>query len=252
VGKNREEEWERLSESEKRAFEDQAKQFQNTAAELSAQLQNLNETRESAMTAAMAKLKAGAEASMEATRKAWEGMSAAQVQMMLKLLERADPRVAISAWGGYDISDVDFKAVIALSGHFSQILNDPDIQASNSVSSAIRSVQVQLSELDIHNCRNPAEAFKALAYPARSAVNTENGKAKKRADGFKQAEALCQKWFANPSLYKNKAAFTRDVIEKQYCLDKATADRWLNELLNTLEPSEIWWETVGKKYAKRR
>ena len=45
------------------------------------------------------------------------------------------------------------------------------------------------------------------------------------------AKSLYAKWSANPSLYKNKAAFNRDVQSKDLCNDIGTANKWLSDFI---------------------
>lgn len=63
---------------------------------------------------------------------------------------------------------------------------------------------------------------------------------KKLSDGtsaYDSAKELFKKWSVDPALYKNKAAFNRNVVEKEWCAGAGTANGWLNSFIKTEKPS---------------
>lgn len=139
-----------------------------------------------------------------------------------------------------DLIGADLRAFIALLRYLDQASNDPEIKKSEIVAKIVVEINHALGELDISAARSQKEIAKAFALPSRSAVNSKNAKGRKRKDGFNAAEELCKKWFANPDLYKNKAAFLRDVVAKEWCADQATAGQWLTVFIEDLQPGDRW------------
>lgn len=61
---------------------------------------------------------------------------------------------------------------------------------------------------------------------------TEDGASAKHS-----AKELFDRWSDNPALYKNKAAFNRDVVAKEWC-SSVTANKWLNSFIKAAAHSE--------------
>jgi hypothetical protein len=104
--------------------------------------------------------------------------------------------------------------------------------------------------LDINSVKEDRNIEAAFAQPWLKKTNTINGGAIKLKNNHTVAEEMCKKWFADPELYRNKAAFSRDVLEKELCKDKSTVDRWFAEFIRDLKPGTEWLNEFGSKYRK--
>ncbi|HXA47589.1 MAG TPA: hypothetical protein VNW52_08155 [Burkholderiaceae bacterium] len=151
---------------------------------------------------------------------------------------------------GVGIVDSDEAAALALIKHLDAALADPEIQPSVKVSRVISAVIERLGELDINSVKEDRNLEAAFAQPWLKKTNTVNGGAPKLKAERADAESMCKKWFADPGIYTNKAAFSRDVLEKELCKDKSTFDRWFAEFLRDLKPGTEWLNEFGSKYRK--
>lgn len=123
---------------------------------------------------------------------------------------------------------------------------EPAILASASVSDALRQVVANLEEINFLNadCLGILAAF---AKPSQSFVNRVNASQPRLFDEMKAAAGLFDSWAKNPALYRNKAAFKRDILAKELCLDGGTADRWLKSFLHEIEPDSLIAIKLSKK-----
>jgi len=140
------------------------------------------------------------------------------------------------------LNDVDIKAVIALLRHFDRIMEDNAIKSSESVSSVLKTARDSLGELDCNTVKEPENVAQAFGFlnvsytQKRYASKTR----KKTADGKKaedEAFDLYKRWSIEPLIYKNKAAFNRNIVENKWCDDIGTANRWLSKFIKTDPPS---------------
>jgi len=148
------------------------------------------------------------------------------------------------------VTDSDMEAALALMKHLDAALADPDIQSNAKVSQVISAVIERLGELDINSVKQDRNLEAAFAQPWLKKTNTINGGATKLKAARADAEEMCGKWFANPKIYRNKAAFSRDVLEKGLCKDISTADRWFAEFLRDAQPGAKWLLSFDGKYRK--
>ena len=138
----------------------------------------------------------------------------------------------------------DATAVSALVRHLSSAYYDPDVQGSKKVFAAVANVIVAIGsagfsdEVDI-------DIAALFGRPARSATNRGNAR-KPRLEGKDEARQLSLRWFLNSGIYKNRAAFKRDIIEKGWCKDLGTAGKWLEEFIANHAPDGKWMEKATK------
>jgi hypothetical protein len=142
----------------------------------------------------------------------------------------------------------DSVAIHALLMHLWSAFFDKTVQASPKVFSAVSGVINAITEATYGSDANDIiDIAAALAKPARTSTNRKNAK-KPRASITKKGDGLTlfKKWLLDPAIYKNRAAFKRDVIEKEYCKDAATAGKWLKEFIDDgNRPTE--WDAAHMK-----
>lgn len=81
-----------------------------------------------------------------------------------------------------------------------------------------------------------AEAERQIEAKTQLIKNTNQRNAKKPRGktlsgelAMPKAKLVFEEWNKDPSLFKNKAAFKREIMDKSYCLDISTAGKWLKD-----------------------
>lgn len=137
------------------------------------------------------------------------------------------------------------EAVNAVIFGIGELVNTPEIQASAEIARVLTEVQAALSGLTIFDA-TANDVAAAFAMPARRMTNRLNAK-QPRLDGVLKAEAYFKKWEQNPDLYPNMAAYKKDLLSKELCLDIGTAGRWLKGFVATLPSDSPLRQKLGKR-----
>ncbi len=143
------------------------------------------------------------------------------------------------------LPDTEAKALSALVMHLSAAYYDPVVQSNEGVFKAVADVLAAFGDAGLSN-DSAIDAPALFGRPARSETNRGNAQ-KPRLEGKEEARELGQRWFEDPSIYKNRSAFKRDILEKGWCKDIGTAGKWLAEFIESDQPSLIWIEKIIRK-----
>lgn len=179
-----------------------------------------------------------------AFRAKWENNPAVEAALTNAFASLCEERIIGKPFG--NLQEPDATAVSALVRHLSLAYYDPDVQGSKQVFRAVANVIAAIGSVGLSDDAD-IDIAALFGRPARSATNQGNAK-KPRLEGKEEARALSLRWFAEPGIYKNRAAFKRDITEKGWCKDLGTAARWLAEFIDSHAPAGKWMD--GKKAQK--
>ena len=146
--------------------------------------------------------------------------------------------------------NVDEIACLALLKCLEGAFNHPHIAASPTMYGFVQDIYAHIGSLDAYHIGKPEKLEKAFAKVARGKSAAISAKAPRNKDGYASALGLCKKWFSKPETYNSKAAFYRDLIEKEWCSTEQTARKWLSKIVMEIKPSDAWnsqFEKRGKK-----
>lgn len=127
----------------------------------------------------------------------------------------------------------------------SRIIERPEIRKSEEICLVIQKVHEALAALTIFD--SAADVAAAFALPARRETNKRNaGKFRSEEESIAAAYSCFQRWSRDPEIYKTMAAFCRDMIVKEFCLDPETPKRWISDWAQKLPLDHVLRKKLGK------
>ncbi|MCE3603012.1 hypothetical protein LXA47_05265 [Massilia sp. P8910] len=127
----------------------------------------------------------------------------------------------------------------------SRILERPEIRKSEEICLVIQEVHEALAALTIFD--SAADVATAFALPGRRKTNKRNaGKFRSEEESIAAAYSCFQRWSRDPEIYKTMAAFCRDMIVKEFCLDPETPKRWISGWARKLPLDHVLRRKLGK------
>lgn len=142
------------------------------------------------------------------------------------------------------------KAAVALIRHLRTALDDPEIQASESTAKMITEIVDGLEVLPMRKAAS-ADHVGAVLGVAKikkiSAKNRASAQKIRKPDEFERAKKMILEWYAKPTLYKNRAAANRALLDAKLCNEVTTARKWVNTIITENSPSAAWITRHGPK-----
>ncbi|UIN23514.1 hypothetical protein [Herbaspirillum frisingense] len=165
---------------------------------------------------------------------------AAPFQRMVARVERMiSPITAVA-------TDSNVVATLKLLEYLRSAIADDAIKSSKQVTSLIEELIENVQNLPISKAKSGAGLEKALAVAKLRRTAKRNAANSRKPDGYRETKKICEEWFGNPSLYKNRSAVQKKVMEMGLCDTEKTARGWIKKAIDAGSPSDAWYKMHPK------